>query len=182
MEQSRKPHIIYHSIKLGVYTILAILVGIFRLEIVEYLKFFIASLMIFYACEEILFDFMFSRKNFLHKIKVYLGIGEIIISVSLFFIDLSYIGVCVTWAIWSILREALELEEIIAELKAWFPRILSLIETLTVFVFSVMLIAEPTEHHALIHIYLLIVELVLNPLTPLLDEIIRKYKKKASKN
>ena len=41
-----------------------------------------------------------------------------------------------------------------------------------------MLIFEPTEHHAMIHMYLLLVELVLTPLVPLVDELIDSQKRK----
>ena len=44
-----------------------------------------------------------------------------------------------------------------------------------------MLIIEPTEHHAMIHLYLLLVELIVAPLTPLVDETIVKGKLKAKK-
>ena len=41
-----------------------------------------------------------------------------------------------------------------------------------------MLILEPGEHHAMIHLYLLLAELVLTPLVPLLDEIFEERKQK----
>ena len=41
-----------------------------------------------------------------------------------------------------------------------------------------MLIAEPGEHHAMIHLYLLLFEFILTPLVPLLDEIIEQKKLK----
>ena len=41
-----------------------------------------------------------------------------------------------------------------------------------------MLIAEPGEHHALIHIYLLLFEFILTPLVPLVDEFIKQQKLK----
>ena len=44
-----------------------------------------------------------------------------------------------------------------------------------------MLIIEPTEHHAMIHLYLLFVELIVAPLTPLVDETIIKIKNKKVK-
>ena len=52
------------------------------------------------------------------------------------------------------------------------------VESLVIIVFSVMLIFEPTEHHAMIHLYLLLAELIVAPLTPLVDESITKYKLK----
>ena len=46
-----------------------------------------------------------------------------------------------------------------------------------------MLILKPEEEHALVHMYLLILELLLTPLIPMLDEILleRKHKKQEAK-
>ena len=71
----------------------------------------------------------------------------------------------------SICRESFEIFEIINELKHLLPRILSGVESIAVIVFSIMLILEPGEHHAMIHVYLLLVELVFSPLIPLMDEL-----------
>ena len=86
---------------------------------------------------------------------------------------------CVIWAAWSILREAFEIKELFLKIKSVVLTIISGIESIAVIVLSVMLILEPGEHHAMIHLYLLLVELVLTPLVPLLDEVIeeRKHKK-----
>ena len=85
---------------------------------------------------------------------------------------------CVIWATWSIIREAFEIREIITEVKTTVLKIISGIESIAVIVLSVMLILEPGEHHAMIHLYLLLAELVLTPLVPLLDEIIEERKQK----
>ena len=90
---------------------------------------------------------------------------------------------CVIWATWSIVRESFEIKELVTEIKSWTLTIISGIESIAVIVFSVMLILEPGEHHAMIHMYLLLFELILTPLIPLLDEILleRKAKKLEAK-
>lgn len=167
-----KSHVKYFLIKLIVFVILGVVVFVFRETFVEHLKYFIGGLMLLYAVEEILFEIIYSRKHFFHKEKVYLGLIELILGLVLLIANVSYESVCIIWAVWSILRESYEIKEIIAELKCWVPRILSGVESIAVIVFSVMLILEPGEHHAMIHLYLLLVELVLTPLVPLLDELI----------
>ena len=171
-----KPHVIYHLIKLGVFTVLAVLIFLLREWMVEHLRYFIGSLMLLYASEEVLFDMLFERKHIFHASKIYLAFAETILGVTLYVVPVSIEVTCIIWATWSILRECQEIKEIIIYLKHILPRILSGIESIAAIVISVMLIIEPGEHHAMIHIYLLLFELVLNPLVPLLDELFEKMK------
>ena len=185
MELERS-HIRYQAIKLGIYTVLAILVFIFKDTLVEYLKYFIGGLLLLYGLEEILFEIVFKDKDFWHQDKIYLGLVEIVFGVTLLIIHLpyeaDYEAVCVMWATWSIVRESFEIKELVTEIKSWTLTILSGIESIAVIVLSAMLILEPSPHHAMIHIYLLLVELVLTPLIPLLDEIMLKNKKQKENN
>ena len=173
-----KNHIKYFSIKLGVFTILAILVFIFREPLVENLKYFIGGLMLLYGLEEILFEILYSRHHILHQGKLYLGGIELLLGVVMLSVPMSYESVCIIWATWSILREAYEIKEVFSEIKCLAPKILSATESVVVIVFSILLIIEPGEHHAMIHLYLLLAELIISPLTPLLDEILAKRKEK----
>lgn len=174
---NRKNCITYNLIKLGVYVILAVLIFIFRTELVENLKFFIGGLMILYAVEEILFIALHHIHHIFHEDKVYLGFIELVLGVVLLCANLSIESVCIIWATWSILRESYEIKEIACELKNIVPKIVSGAESLVIIVFSIMLLIEPGEHHAMIHLYLLLVELVVAPLTPLLDELLTKKSK-----
>lgn len=173
---NRKSCIIYNLVKLGVYIVLGILIFIFREFFVEHLKYFIGGLMILYAFEENLFIIIYHIHHILHQDKVYLGFIELLLGIVLLCVNISFEGVCVIWATWSILREAYEIKEIACEIKTIPPKILSGIESIVVIVFSILLIANPTEHHAMVHLYLLIVELVVAPLTPLLDELLTRKK------
>lgn len=166
----------YNLIKLGVYLALAVLVFIFRETLVENLKYFIGGLMILYAVEEILFIVLHHIHHIFHEDKVYLGFIELVLGVVLMFVNISVEGVCIMWATWSILRESYEIKEIACELKNIAPKILSGVESVVIIVFSILLLIEPGEHHAMIHLYLLLAELVIAPLTPLLDELIEKKK------
>jgi uncharacterized membrane protein HdeD (DUF308 family) len=176
--ENEQSHVKYYLVKLIIYVALAVSVFIFREHLVEHLKYFIGGLMLLYGLEEILFEIIFRDKHFWHKDKIYLGIIEITFGITLLIINLpyeaDYEAVCVVWATWSIVRESFEIKELVTEIKSWTLTILSGAESLAVIVLSVMLILEPTEHHAMIHVYLLLLELVLTPLIPLLDEIFTK--------
>ena len=173
---NEKNSIKYNLIKLGVYVVLAVLVFIFREQLVEHLKYFIGGLMILYAVEEILFIVIHHIHHILHEDKVYLGFIELILGIVLLCVNVSYESVCIIWATWSILRESYEIKEIACELKHIVPKIISGVESLVIIVFSILLIIEPGEHHAMIHLWLLLAELVIAPLTPLLDELLMKKK------
>lgn len=177
---SEKAKFRYLIIKQIIFTILAVLVFIFRETLVEenVLKIAIGSLMILYGVEEILFEILEDGKKFIHKSKTFLGLIELGFGIILLASPIAYEHVCIIWATWSIIRESYEIREIVTELKAIVPCIISGLESVAVIVFSVMLILEPGEHHALIHMYLLVVELVLSPLIVLLDEIIQAHKEK----
>ena len=175
---NEKNSIKYNLIKLGVYVVLAVLIFIFREQLVEHLKYFIGGLMILYAVEEILFIIIHHVHHILHEDKVYLGFIELLLGIVLMCVNLSYESVCIIWATWSILRESYEIKEIACELKHIVPKIVSGVESLVIIIFSILLIIEPGEHHAMIHLYLLLAELVIAPLTPLLDELLMKKKKK----
>ena len=169
---------IYTFIKIGIFVALAFVFFFIRETFVEFLQYFIGGLMIFYGAEEILYEGLFHRYHFWHKSKNYLGLVEIILGVTTLLAPLEYSGVCIIWATWSIIRESYEIRELISEIDRVSLTIISGIESLVIIVFSVMLIFEPTEHHAMIHLYLLLIELILTPLIPLNDEIAKNKKEK----
>ena len=173
-----KIHTRYYIIKLSIFIVIAVLVFAFRVQLVEHLQPFIGSLMIFYGLEEMLYEILCHKLHFIHKSKTYLGLVELIFGVVLLIAPLAFEYVCIIWATWSIVRESYELKEVVSEIKTLAPKILSGAESIAVIVFSVMLILEPAEHHALIHMYLLVVELILNPFTVLLDELLIHLKEK----
>ncbi|MBQ7249942.1 MAG: hypothetical protein IJS37_01135, partial [Bacilli bacterium] len=110
-----------------------------------------------------------------------IGIGvEFIFGIVLIAAPLPFDHVCVIWATWSIIRESYEIKEIVTDFKTVTPRVLSGVESIIVIVFSVLLILNPMEHHAAIHMGLLVAELILSPLVVLIDEFLlsRKVKRK----
>ena len=178
MDKQEKNHIRYLVIKLIAFTILAILVFIFREKQVSHLKPFIGALMVLYGVEGLLYEALFHRKHLIHENKSYLALIELIFGIVLIAAPLAFEYVCIIWATWSIVRESYELKEIVSDMKTITPRILSGIESIVVIVFSVLLILEPGEHHAIIHMCLLSAELILGPLVILLDECLLMWKNK----
>lgn len=168
--------------KLIVYIILGVLVFVFREHHINNLRFFIGFLIILYGLDGFVFSILFSRKNILHESKTYLAGVELLFGIILVSVPVAFEYVCVLWATWSIVRESYEIKEIVTELKAVTPKILSGIESIVVIVLSVMLICDPGEHHAMTHLYLLIIELVLSPFIPLLDNSITFYKNQKKEN
>ena len=171
-----KSHIKYLIVKQCVFVVLAVLVFVFRELHIQYLRFFVGGLMLFYGLEEQLFEIIYSREKIFHQGKMYLGLSEIILGIVTLAVPINYDSVCIIWAVWSILRESYEIKEIFADLNFLVPKILSGVESIAVIVFSILLIIEPAEHHAMIHLYLLLVELILTPFVPLLDEMLEKKK------
>lgn len=168
----------YFIVKLVVFSILAILILIFRDQHVEHLKPFIGSLMLLYGVEEIFFEVLFHHKHFIHESKTYLGLIELIFGIVLIVSELQFDYVCIIWATWSIVRESYELKELVADFEAIPPKVLSGGESVLVIVFSVLMLMNPTEHHAILHVGLLVVELILSPLVMLIDECFIHFKGK----
>ena len=172
----QKPHLRYRFVKLIVCVVLVVLVLVFKEQLVHHLKYFIGALMVAYGLDEIAFEIYCHKLGFIHKSKTYLGLIELVLGGTLLALNLNYEAVCIIWATWSIVRESYEIKELVTEIKSITLTIISGIESVAVIVLSIMLIAEPGEHHAMIHIYLLLFEFILTPLVPLVDEFIEQKK------
>ena len=175
---NKKNYIAYYLVKTIVFTILAILVLVLREKFVEHLPICIGALMVLYGIEGVLVDLLFHRKHFFNEGKTYLGFIELLFGIVLLCANFKFEYVCIIWATWTIVRESYEIREVIVEIKTIIPKLLSGIESAVVIVLSVTLLLEPGEHHAMIHTYLLAVELILSPLCVLMDELILEHKEK----
>ena len=164
----------YLVIKLAIYAAFGIVILCLKDTLVQTLKHFIGGLLLLYGVEDIVFLVLTERKEFYREDKTYIGIAEVILGVGLLFAPLDFDGVCIAWASWTILREAIEIKELIIEFKNWVPRILSLVESLVAIGFAVVLIFTPTSEHASLHLTLLTIELILAPLIPLLELLLTK--------
>ena len=182
---------IYGIIRTVIYWALTALVIAFvaNLAEIEVLRYFIGSLMIFYGVEEIILTAIKNEKHYSIK-SLYWNLIEIAIGITLIVfietgeIDVTYAVVCVSWAIWSILREARELVEATEELKdnkiitCKIVAVVNLLESLTVIALSLTMLIEPGEHHAKIHLYLLAVELFTKVLFPIINYAAERIEEK----
>lgn len=171
----------YLVVKLAIYVAIAVCVGLFQQGLLAYLKHFIGGLMVFYGLEEILYLVLVHRARFYREDKMYFGFVELVLGVGVLFAPLAIETVCMVWATWSIMREAVEIKEVILELKSWTSRTISLIESIAVIVFSIMLIFVPDDEHATTHLRILTIELILAPLIPLMDLVLVEFKSKAKR-
>lgn len=159
------------------FVVCAVLLLVFNEFFLHNLRWFIGGLIVLYGSLGIL-------ALLLAKVKpIYEGQGflffavEILLGlVTLCFIK-DYATVCVIWAVWSIIRESVELEEIVARELHPVLAVISGLESVAVVVLSVMLLMEPGEHHAMIHSYLLVVELVFAALIPVINHRLMPEKK-----
>ncbi|MBO4622849.1 MAG: hypothetical protein J5691_03075 [Bacilli bacterium] len=165
---------IFRYSKLGFYVIGAILLFIFREFFVENLRWFIGGLMMLYGSVAIL-------EIALEKVKpIYDGHGflfnliEAMLGLVILLLIEEYATVCIIWAVWSIFRESIELREILARKLHTILAIVSFLESIAVIVLSVLLMMSPGEHHALIHSYLLCIELILTASIPILNSFMFK--------
>ena len=134
------------------------------------LEYYIPSLMMAYGIFEFLHILIKHKKEFYKEGSFYFGSIELLLGIILLVFISDFTTICVTWAIWSILRESIEIEEIVNGLLKGIPLILSIvtiIESLVVIVLSTILIINPNEETALIHSYLLSIELILTAIIPL---------------
>ena len=182
---------VYGAIRTAIYWILTVLVLVFATTLaeIEVLRYFIGGLMIFYGLEEILFNVFKNKKHYSLR-SLYWNIIEIAIGLTLVIfvetveVHVAYAVVCVCWAVWSILRETRELVEVTEELKenklivCRIVAIVNLVESLTVIVMSLTMIIEPGEHHAMIHLYLLAVELFTKVLFPIINHVAERLEEK----
>lgn len=167
----------YKIFKTALFIILGITIFFLKDVYIEHLRLFIGGLIVLYGIDGFVM-WVFEKERdgeirYLCKALVELILGTCTI---IFFKELS--TVCVIWAVWAILRESEEIAECYELFKEKLPCLFNFAESIVAIVFSIMLIIEPGEHHAKIHMYLLIVELFSAVLFPQARFIYIKYIKK----
>ena len=151
------------------FVIAAILLLVFNGFFLHNLRWFIGGLIVLYGSLGILALALEKVKPIVEGHGFLFYAVEILLGLTtLCFIE-EYATVCVIWAVWSILRESVELQEIVEGELHPILAVTSGLESVAVIVLSVMLMIEPGEHHAMVHSYLLVVELVLTAVIPLLN-------------
>ena len=148
----------------------AVLVFLYRVFFVENLRWFIGGLVVLYGVLGILALALEKKKPIYEEHEFLFSAVEILIGLTLLCFIKEYATICVVWAVWSILRESIELKEIVAGELHPVLAVISGLESIAVIVLSITLMMEPGEHHAMIHTYFLCLELTLSAIVPILNE------------
>ncbi len=160
-----------------IYLVVAVLLIVFRVELLDYLKYLIGALMVVYGLQTVILHLV-NRKTFFKANEFFWGATEIFLGIILLTTTMSFEIVCAIWAIWSILRETNEIENAVIDMKegvAVLP-ILDILESVVMIVFSAMLLVSRSEEHVIFHIILLSIELIVASGLPLLEDLIAYIK------
>ena len=166
----------YKIAKFVVFIALAISIIFLMDTYIEYLDKFIGGLIVLYAVDSAVS--FFDPENKRKPLVFCQSLVQLILGVCTIFVFDKLEVICVIWAVWSILREAGELEECYHLFKEKLPCLLSTVESIVAIVFSILLIKDPGEHHAKTHMILLIIELSTAVIFPQLVCLYAKYIKK----
>ena len=170
---------IYLFIRLAVFTILAVLIGVFSHHLLEhFLQYLVGSVMLLYGLEGIFLPFVLHKKRVIREYQFYLGHVDLLLGLVVILAIQQFDQICIIWATWTIVRESFELYETGHKAMHGFPAVLSFALSIIEIVFSILLLLFATEHHALTHVYLLIPELIINGLSPLLFLFYKEYREK----
>ena len=168
----------YYIARLVIFIAIAILIAIFSEKLLGYLPYIVGSVMIIFGVEGIIIPIAQDPRKFFTDAKLYLGHVDLLLGIVVLISVRDFDQICIIWGTWTVVRESFDLYEIAHKAYHQFPAVLSFALSITEIVFSVMLILNASEHHALTHIYLLIPEFVVNGLSPLFFEIHKKRRKK----
>ena len=171
----------FYYVKFAVYIILAVLVFVNAHFFVEYLRCTLAALMMLYGLETVIVTPILEKKEAFKNYEFYLGFIEILVAFVLIFAISDIVTLCVVWAMWSLLREASEIREVILRFHEKLPAVIDAIESVVDIVLSVMLIMDPSEHHALIHAYFLGAELIISGSIHVVDYLVLYIREKKQK-
>ena len=163
--------------RLILFVVCAILLLIFNEFFLHNLRWFIGGLIVLYGSLGVL-GLVLAKKKPIYEGQGFLFYAvEILLGLTILCFIEAYSTVCVIWAVWSILRESVELQEIVERELHPVTAVVSGLESVAVIVLSVMLMIEPGEHHAMIHSYLLVVELILAAVIPIVNHRLMPEKK-----
>lgn len=172
----------YLIIRLALFTAIAVLIGVFSTQLMEYLQYLVGGVMILFGVEGMILPIFKDYKKFLGDMQFYLGHVDMILGIVIITSIPNFNDICIIWGTWTIVREAVDLYEIGHKAMHRFPALFSFALSITEIVLSILLIINAEEHHALTHIYLLVPEFIITALSPLLFEVHKKrHQKKENK-
>lgn len=166
----------YRIGKFVLFTAIAISIFFLMDFYIEQLQYFIGALIAMYGIDKAI-SFIDAEEK--EKPLIVCGsIVQIILGICSMILFKEISTICVIWGVWAIMREGDEIAECYSLFKEKLPWILNFVESIVAIIFSITLIMEPGEHHAKIHMILLIVELLSAVILPQLVNLYKKYVKK----
>ena len=150
----------WQILKAVLYLALAICIFVLNDTVMPYVGILVGAVVCLYAAEE--FAVCAAKKVlFSDAYHLFDGIAQLLIGIILFIVSDDIIKVCLVWGVWSILRESKEMAEAIKKLPTRKSEIINVIESVTIIALSFLMILEPNDDHAYLHMILLGVELVI---------------------
>ena len=172
----------WQIVKAVLYLTLAVFIFVLNKTIMPYVGVLVGAIVCLYAVEE-LAVYAVRKELFSDAYHSFDGITQLLIGIILFIVSGDIIKVCLVWGVWSILRESKEMAEAINKLSTRKSEIINVIESVTVIVLSFLMILEPNDDHAYLHMILLGVELVMVVLFYYIEVLGDKIaKRKSAKN
>lgn len=150
----------WQTLKAILYLALALLIFIFNGAVMSYVGFLVGGTVFLYAAEELIV-LTARRELFNSPFHLFDGIAQLLIGVILFLVSDDVFKVCLVWGVWSILRESKEMAEAIVKLPKRKLCVINVIESVVVIVLSFLMIVNPSEARAHLHVLLLGAELVI---------------------
>jgi len=175
---------IYNYIKLVVFLTFSVLIFFYTQELVENLKYLIPALLGTYGLESIILYAIKTKRNCFKYTKFIYGFAEVTLALTILFGVTDFESICAIWAVWAIIREFFEVQEVTTGKAKGIIAFLIIAESIVSIGFSIALLINSTEHHAKTHVYLLVAELVLNASVPILESIVANFqnRKRLSNN
>lgn len=162
---------IWRIIKTVLYSVAGLLILVFNEPIMPAVGTLVGSVVIFYGIDITILSILKGR-FFGENSLFFGGLVQLLMGVIIIIVRGDIVKVCLVWAVWSILREGKELSESLHAILAKRRGFINFAESVTIIVFSFMMIMEPTEHHAHFHVIILGIELILEVFFPIANDFI----------
>lgn len=162
-------------LKTIIYLIAATIIFILHDHFVEGIDYLISSILFLYGLSDVAISF-FEEEKYYETVNFYFGLVELFLGMIVIVGLEGYEDVCIIWGVWSIFRESFEIKELVKHLKnkKYVSSIINLIESIIVIILSTFMLFEPSVHHASIHIYLLVSELIISSIIPITEAYFNK--------
>lgn len=170
----------WQILKAVLYSALAVFIFVLNDLIMPYVGILVGGVVCLYAVEE-LAVYAAKKSLFSDAYHLFDGIAQLLIGVILFIVSSDIIKVCLVWGVWSILRESKEMAEAINRLSRRKSEIINIIESIVIIALSFLMILEPIEEHAHLHLILLGVELIVVVLFYCVEVFENKFLQRRSK-